>query len=153
MIKGVKPWSMRKSLKQNIQLKSFAGAKLGDMEHYIIPSKKADANVYVLHVGTNDIRSDDTPLEIGNKIIETALSLSTKENDVMVSGLCKRGDDLNKKIKQVNSILKKKCNQMGMFYICNENIDESKHLNGSKLHLNREGDSMLASNFLKALRF
>ena len=34
------------------------------------------------------------------KIIETALSLSTKENDVMVSGLCKRGDDLNKKIKQ-----------------------------------------------------
>ena len=42
---------------------------------------------------------------------------------------------------------------MGMFYICNENIDESKHLNGSKLHLNKEGDSMLASNFLKALRF
>ena len=41
MIKGVKPWSMRKSLKQNIQLKSFAGAKLGDMEHYIIPSKKS----------------------------------------------------------------------------------------------------------------
>ena len=41
MIKGVKPWSIRKSLKQNIQLKSFAGAKLDDMEHYIIPSKKA----------------------------------------------------------------------------------------------------------------
>ena len=120
---------------------------------YIIPSKKADSNVYVLHVGTNDIRSEDTPLEIVNKIIEMALSLSTKENDVMVSGLCKRGDDLNKKIKQVNSILKKKFNQMGMFYISNENIDESKHLNGSKLHLNREGDSMLASNFLKALRF
>ena len=35
-----KTWSMRKSLKQNIQLKSFAGAKLGDMEHYFIPSKK-----------------------------------------------------------------------------------------------------------------
>ena len=51
--------------------------------------KKPDANVYVLHVGTNDIRSEDTPLEIGNKIIETALSLSTKENDVRYQGYVK----------------------------------------------------------------
>ena len=155
MINGVKPWEMRKSLKQNVQLKSFAGAKVDDMEHYIIPSKNIGANVYILHVGTNDVRSEKTPNEIAESVMEAASSLSTQENEVMVSGLCKRGDDLdlNKKVLLVNAVLKRKCKQTGMIYICNENIDESKHLNGSKLHLNREGDSILASNFLKALRF
>ena len=56
MIKGIQSWKLKKSLKENVQVKVFHGASIEDMKHYIIPTKKVEPNVVILHVGTNNLK-------------------------------------------------------------------------------------------------
>lgn len=56
----------------NIYVKSFPGATTEDMCHYSKPSKKYDNNLYLLHTGTNDLRSNKSVEEIANDIVHLA---------------------------------------------------------------------------------
>ena len=59
--------------------------------------------------------------------------------------------NIDKKILEVNSHLKNYCSQKNIDFIDNNNIKE-EHLGVKKLHLNKRGNSVLASNILKYLR-
>ena len=71
-----------------------------------------------------------------------------------MSAIIPRGDDLalNEKGKVVNQELKALCETNDLDFIDHQNIDETKHLNGSALHLNRMGTVLLANNFTKYLK-
>ena len=58
LVKDVKQYKLRKGLnnKERIFIKNFSGATVEDMKNYIIPSKKYDNDLVILHVGTNDLR-------------------------------------------------------------------------------------------------
>ena len=73
-------------------------------------------------------------------------------NDVMISGLVCRGDSLNAKAQHVNKILKAECERLSMHFIEHSNILPNKHINGSGLHLNRIGNTILQNNFLSCIR-
>ena len=64
---------------------------------------------------------------------------------------CKDRQNIDKKVLEVNSHLKNYCRQKNIDFIDNNNIKE-EHLGVKKLHLNKRGNSVLASNILKYLR-
>ena len=153
MLKGVQAWKLKKHLKENIKVKSFSGATIEDMNHYVIPSKKEEPNVFIIHAGTNNLKDNKSSEELANEIMELGKSLSTPRNDVAISGICHRADGNEERIFEINEHLKRNCSDGKLFYIDNDNILSNRHLNMSGLHLNARGNSLLANNFINCLKY
>ena len=67
-------------------------------------------------------------------------SLKNDDNNVTVSGIVPRLDDLNKKANEVNQHLVLMCKERNIsFFSHDEMTDPSKPLNESKPHLNSNG--------------
>ena len=76
------------------------------------------------------------------------------DDEVVVSGVIARGEKyLDKKREKVNFILEDLCSEKKLTFIDHPNIEATKHLNRSKLHLNSLGDTVLTNNLLSSLRF
>ena len=56
------------------------------------------------------------------------------------------------KASDVNKILEQRCKQHQLGLIKHEQIVAKYHTNGSNLHLNRAGDSILAKSLLREMR-
>ena len=108
IIKDKKNYAMRQVLpNERIYMKSFPGAIIGCMKDYIIkPSLKYDPNNIIIHVGTNDLRSTKTPMEIAEEIGNMAHDVKTEKNNVTISGITPRNDDLHIKGCKINDLLK-----------------------------------------------
>ena len=65
----------------------------------------------ILHVGTNDLNSEKTSSQISNSIIDLANSLKNETNNIHVSLIVPRNDNLNNKVKEVNNRLINMCEQ------------------------------------------
>ena len=153
MIKDIKGWKLNKSLKEDfIVVKSFPGATIECMTHYVKPSINQKPDRFVIHIGTNDLKTDKTPSKIVKEIFNLSKSvhMDTKA-PVIISGIVPRGDNLKGKAEAVNELLKRKCVETNVAFIDHENIDIYK-LNGSKLHLNKSGTNTMAKNFLQLLQ-
>ena len=144
---------MKRCMKPNekIYVKSFPGAKITDMKDHAKPSQRYNPDVFILHTGTNDLRTIKSAEEISDEIIKLALELKTDENEVIVSSIIGRHDEHNQKGMKVNDLLKIKSTRYSLGFMNNSNIFINKHLNGSGLHLNYYGNIALANNFLKVI--
>ena len=138
--------------KRNITIKSFPGASVECMVDYVKPSTKFKPDTFVLHCGTNDLRSEKGSIEIATNIINLAKEIKTNENDIIISSLVTRNDALNTKGIEVNNFLNVKCRENSFIFCDNSNISED-YLNASGLHLKPTGTIALANNFLKCLKF
>ena len=150
IIKDVKPFKLNKILPSNTKMyvKSFGGATSDDMTSYVKPSLKFKPDLWILHTGTNDLRSGAKPCEIANKIIQLAVSLKTDENEVAVSAIVERGDHFNDKGMEVNGILKLKAIENNVEFIDHDDVKKKTHLNGSAIHLNSNGIDVISRNFV-----
>ena len=119
------------------------------MKTYVKPSLKFKPDLWILHTGTNDLRSEAKPAEIADNIIQLAVTLKSEENEVAVSSIVERGDKFNGKGIEVNSILKLKSTQFNIAFIEHKEIKQNLHLNGSALHLNPDGVNVLNRNFIQ----
>lgn len=148
IVKGIKSYEMRKRIPKGdkIYVKSFSGATTECMRDYVKPSLKFNPDLIILHTGVNNIRSNKSPNVIAEDIVNLACDIKNNSNDVVISGLVGRSDNLNFKLQQVNDILISKCTERNLLYIDNSNITH-QHLN-STMHLNHNGTCQLASNFL-----
>ena len=151
MVKGIKHWKMQ-SKDTKVVVRSFAGAKVRQMKHYAKPAEEDNPSLYILHVGTNDLEENKSVKEIAEEITSLAHSLKKVESEVTVSGICPRGYHLNLKATNVNETLEKRCKQHQIGFIKRELLDATLHTNGSNLHLNQAGNSILAKSFLKEIR-
>ena len=126
---------------------TFSSAKTVDMQDYIKPTKRDfDPSLYILHVGTNDISLEDTPEAISKRIIATAESLKKEHNEVAISNIVARGDDLKEKGKTLSNILIEECKRKNIPIINHSNINPQRHLNRSRLHFNSYGRSIFLKN-------
>ena len=82
-------------------------------------------------------------VEIAEEIVNLAKSVKSKDIEVKISGLVPRGDGLEAKRSKVNHVLHDLCNENEIEFMEHLNIDPEKHLNNSKIHLNRHGDQIL----------
>ena len=104
MIKGIKHWKMQ-SKDTKVVVRSFSGTKVRQMKHYAKPAEEDNQSLYIIHVGTNDVKENKFALDITDKITSLARSLKKDNNEVTVSGICPRGDNINDKASEVNKIL------------------------------------------------
>ena len=59
----------------------------------------------MLHIGTNDLSLDDTPEVISRRIIDTAKSLMTEKNKMVISIIVPRGDKYKEKGKMLSKVI------------------------------------------------
>ena len=144
---------MRKCIARGdkIYIKSFSGPTIECMADYIKPSQKYNPDLFILQIGSNDLRAKKSAADIADDITNLAKSVKTQINDVVVSSLIVRNDRYDEKRKQVNKFLYDKCVENNFFYIDNSNIFARKHLNGSGIHLNYAGTVQLANNILNCI--
>lgn len=155
IVKDIKGHKLKRKLAKNerIYVKSFPGATITDMKDHVRPTMRSDPDLIVLHAGCNDLRSNKTAANIASDIINLTLQMKSEKNDVIISSIIARDDNpkLNDKGKDVNVILKEKCEEYNILFIEHSNI-QREHLNGSKLHLNYRGTVALANNFLSHIK-
>ena len=88
-------------------MKHFSGSTTDDMMTYIKPPLKRNPYRFIIHVETNDLRSNQEPETIARNIVEVACNSRTDTNKVLISCIVPRHDNLNGTGHQVNTFLKK----------------------------------------------
>ena len=153
IIKGLRNDLLSRATKRRVTIRSFPGASSSDMKHYLQPSLQLKPSEIILHGGTNDLR-DSSSRAVAEKLVDLGnlISSSSPSTKVTISALTQRIDDksLGKKVTECNKIIKSFCNQNGWVLVQHPNIDLSC-VNSQKLHLNRKGIAILASNFVNHL--
>lgn len=148
IISKLKGWKM--SDKSNrISTISISGSRVEDMKDYIKPTLKAKPDNMIVHIGTNNLRSEE-PQVVAEKIVNICEQIERNSPDttIAVSELTARQDssELEHKRVAVNKILRSFSKSRNWKIISHDNIDPSC-LNGRKLHLNAHGTINLAKNF------
>ena len=139
-------------------MKKFNGATIRDMHTYAIPTIEKKPNFIILNVGTNDLPSrrgdeEKSEVQIADEMIKLANKIKENNIDVIISSLVAQGDGYEEKRKKDNFILADLCSVNDYLSIEHESIDRKKYLNCSRLHSDKDGDSLLEGNLLHALRF
>ena len=115
MIKMLKPSRLQRSIGKKTVVKTFPGASVADMKHYVKPPLEKNPELIILHVGTNDIPQKE-PEEIVKEIESLCTGIVTNSlTKVAISEIIQRDDQaLNIKINSTNKLLTK----LGMKYNC-----------------------------------
>ena len=111
---------------------------------------KSKPESIVIYCGTIDLKNS-TPQSIAGNISSLANSSQQENNTLLVSSIVTRKDDPDKKGKEVNIILEKRCNEMNLAFISHGNIRTRYYCNYDGLHLNNKGATFFTENILPAL--
>ena len=76
--------------REKIEVKVFPGVTTNCSKHYIQPRIPKKPDRFVIHYGTNNLNSKDTPGKIVKDIIQLGKVVKMKKNDLFVSGICSR---------------------------------------------------------------
>ena len=118
------------------------------MIHYVKPTLKRHPNEVIIHVGTNDIPTE-SPTEIIKSISALGEAIKSEHHNIALtfSEVVLRNDNQGfaDKVNLVNNRLNSLCTRKNWGLISHKNI-KTIHLNGSGLHLNRQGSAILAKN-------
>ena len=131
-----------------VKVRPFLSTKTIDMLDYIKPTKRDfNPDVYLQHVGTNDLFSNKSLEETSMDILNLANSLKLDNNTVIVSSIVPRDDQNKKKADEVYIILGELCNANNVGMISHGNINPKRYLTRSRLHLNDAGLSLFVKSF------
>ena len=154
-LKNIARWKLKQRCEENenIYVHAFTGSTIKDMRNYCQPSLDQRPSQVIIHVGTNDLSDrKKSELQISQDMISLANEIRSSGTKVTISGLIAHFDYLEPKRARVNYLLKDMCQEEGITLIDNSNINPAKHLNSSKLRLNRAGDDIFADNLFRASR-
>ena len=134
-------------------IKSFPGAKVEELEHYVIPHlqhQKPDATI--IHIGGNNINYKDLDAIDENKIADDIINIGIKcasfNSEVLISSiLVKRNYRVSAIIRRVNDKLQELCQLHNFTYISNDEITR-EFLCEDGVHLIEDGVEILAGNFV-----
>ena len=135
-------------------VKPFSGAKIEDLEHYIIPNlKQQQPDIAVIHVGSNNVSYKilDTDarlfaeniVEIGKKCVEYGV-----EHVVISSIFVKESIRLSSLILSINDVLCELCSTNNFHFISNGVIIFRKYLRGDGVHLREMRADIFASKIV-----
>ena len=89
---------------------------------YIKLPLKRNSDWFIIHVGTKDLSSNQHPETIVRNIAEVANNIKTDTNEILISCIVPRRDNLNDKVCQVNIFLKEFCKENNFVYVNHDNI-------------------------------
>ena len=136
--------------------KVFPGGTVEEIEHYaikILENKNIDA--VILNVGSNNIINNystvKSDVDITSNIMRIVdMCYEAGVSDVFVSGITCLPINQTK-VDNINELLKINAKQFGYVFIDNGNIFIDKHLWKDNIHLNNDGLTILANNFIDTL--
>ena len=99
----------------------------------------------LLRHDTKDLKSNDTPEEMADEILNLVASVKTNED--FISALIVRNDKLNKKDTDVNELLMGKSGIKSLLFIDNKNINLNK-MNKCGIHLMSIAPPVLSTTFV-----
>ena len=141
--------SLSKSLDDcKVYVKDFSGARVRCMQDYLSPTIRENHDHIILHVVTNDLTTKIPPEKVAESIIDLTPSLKSNSCSVAISNITVRNDRYWKKEVQVNGHLKTLFIERNFELITHDNIITGKHLDRSKLHLNKRGRVILSNTFI-----
>ena len=73
-------------------MKTFCDSTINNLEHYSKPPFERNPDLVILHIGTNDIKSNKSPSEMASNIHELAKQMKQRERKVVISALIPRND-------------------------------------------------------------
>ena len=79
------------------------------MYDYVKPSLKFKSDLFILHCGTNDLKSEKSPEAIANVNCKFSGKEVKTDNEIMNSSIASRRDEHNQKAVAVNKHLKVLC--------------------------------------------
>ena len=134
-------------------LKPFGGAKVEDLEHYIIPNLEQNKpDVVVIHIGSNNVSYNKLNID-PSVLAENIIRIGTKcmqygvEEVVISSIFVKESIELSAYIRRVNEKLQGLCSKHKFHFVSNDNISR-KVLCGDGVHLVAEGTNILGKNIV-----
>ena len=139
------------SIKSTAHVKSIPGAKTMGMKHHVrgcLEDNSLDTAIF--HSGTNNLKNNESAEVIATDITNLAMFVKKEKKTVVVSGITVRNDKFNDRRKNVNSLLKRKCEVGKIVFVDNSNITVSM-LNHRGLGLNERGTTHLVSNLCSTL--
>ena len=151
MVKNVNGFLLTRKVNHKclVKVRSFPGAKVRCLHDYVKPTiRDFHPDHIILPVGTNDLNSEKASSQIAHSIIELHNSLKTGNNEITISLIVPRADNLNNKANEVNNRLINMCKERNINFVNHkDDIEPERHLNESKLHLNRYGTIVFANKF------
>ena len=135
-----------------VRVYSFSGADTTDMNDFIKPLLKRRPDEVILHIGTNNLASTLSPEQIVDEILKLRLIITSYgllHHMIIISTIVRHDDGFWQKACEVNQLL---FSEIPAEQLIDNSELESRHLNGSRLHLNTAGSAKLASNFRKHIR-
>ena len=150
MVKGLNAFEMKKQLnntQDKLYVRNFNGATTKAMHHHAVPVMEFNPDLVILHVGTNSLRGSDTDAKIADDIVTLAKELKTNNNEIIISSIIERRDELKDKAKRVNDFLVMRSAQFKIPLIRHDHINEN-HLKPKGLHLSTKGSELLSENFI-----
>ena len=97
MVKNIKDCNMS-SRTQKVVLKHFGGAETKNIEPYVIPTVEQKPDNVILHTGTNDLKTIDTPGEI--TILSLAMTARRTQTVFVYLVLFQRLSNLMRKLQK-----------------------------------------------------
>ncbi|CAB4023001.1 RNA-directed DNA polymerase from transposon BS [Paramuricea clavata] len=93
MIKGINSRKLQHGLKQKVIVKTFPGAHVEDMTHYVKPTLASNPAEVIVHIGTNDLKNKSPSTLL--KTVDNLGEMSTESKDVKLtlSEIITRCDD------------------------------------------------------------
>ena len=95
MVKHINGWDLSAKLDHyhNIYVWSFPGAKVRSMKDYTKPcTREENPDHIILHVGTNDLISENSLERVGKSIVDFAGNLFHDNRKVTISGIIPRNE-------------------------------------------------------------
>ena len=139
---------------RTVAVKSFSGSKVNDMQDYLKPLLRRNPHQIILHVGTNDIKSEKSPDQLVEGIVKLVCQVREKSAHIKVAisalTIRKDGHLIQTKVNQTNNLLNSFCSDNNVDFINHTNIDLDC-LNRGGLHLNRRGSMIMQRNYMDFL--
>lgn len=105
-MKHINGWEISKRLLQcKVYVKHFSGAKTQCAKDYLKPSLHQNPSHFILHLGTDDLKSEKYLNAIAKEIMNIAVSLKSEANNVSLSNIIVRNGNQQLNLKAIEVIL------------------------------------------------
>ena len=137
IVKDIYGWEFSDNY-EKVVVKQYSRSTTEDVMTYIKPPLKCNPDRFIIHVGKNDLRSDQDHETIVRNVVDVENNSKTDINKKLNSSIAPQRDDLNGKVRQF-IFLKKFCMENDFAYVNQGNIKPRQHCNYGGIDLNNLG--------------